>query len=426
MSATTEERRTGAEIPGFRAVPRTGVIYVMHRAAQLGFATDRALWANLGQGAPECGDLPGAPARCEQIALSPDVNEYGPIGGIGALRQKVADFYNTTYRQGRSSKYGPENVSIAPGGRAAMTRIAAAMGEVNMGHFIPDYTAYEELLTTFKGFVPIPILLSSRNGYRIPLDELRREIVGRGLSSILFSNPCNPTGQLVEGEELDGWVALARETRCTLVLDEFYSHYVYTGTDPEETRMVSSAAYIEEVESDPVILVDGLTKNWRYPGWRISWILGPSQVISQVESAGSYLDGGPNHPFQREALRLLDTDFAVQETRALQSEFTLKRRYMIERLRALGIEIECEPQGAFYIWGDLRQLPPPLNDGLAFFEAGLEERVITVPGVFFDVNPGRRRTLGRYQTYARFSFGPAMTELERGLDAIDRLIERHR
>ena len=180
MATTTNRPTTASEIPGFRPVPRTGVIYVMHRAHELGFHQDRELWSNLGQGAPECGLLAGAPPRREQLLIPPSHQEYGPIGGIWELREKVADFYNATYRQGRRSQYTADNVSIAPGGRAAMTRLAAAMGEVNMGHFIPDYTAYEELLTTFKGFVPIPILLSAKEDYKVSLEELQREVVGRG------------------------------------------------------------------------------------------------------------------------------------------------------------------------------------------------------------------------------------------------------
>jgi hypothetical protein len=334
-----------------------------------------------------------------------------------------------------------------------MTRLAAALGEINMGHFIPDYTAYEELLGSFKGFVPIPILVGARSDYRIPIDELRRELVGRGLQALLCSNPCNPTGQLVEGAELAQWVDLARECRSTLILDEFYSHYVYTGADPaldgrspappdndreyptggtrppaisRHAKMVSAAQYIEDVERDPILIVDGLTKNWRYPGWRISWIVGPRDVIAQATSAGSYLDGGANHPFQREAVDLLDPDLARRETVAIQTEFRAKREYMLGRLRELGVEIEVEPQGAFYVWGNLRHLPSPLDDGMRFFEAGLEEKVVTVPGTFFDVNPGKRRALSRYQSYSRFSFGPSLVELERGLDSIERLIRHHR
>ena len=421
MSITAIENRK-RPLPGFRSVPRTGVIYVMHRAYELGFGSHREEWSNLGQGAPECGVLEGGPPRREQILVPPEHHEYGPIGGIAELRQKVADFYNEGYRSDRSSRYTAENVSIAPGGRAAMTRLAAAMGEVNMGHFIPDYTAYEELLSTFKGFVPIPILRGARSGYHSTLSEIEREIVGRGLSAILFSNPCNPTGQLVEGRDLDGWVGLARDCQCTLILDEFYSHYIYSGEDADQPRMVSAAEFIDDVDSDPVVIVDGLTKNWRYPGWRISWIVGPRSIIEQVNSAGSFLDGGANHPFQREAVDLLDPDFARQETRAIQREFRSKRNFMLARLRELGVQIEVEPAGTFYVWADLSHLPAPLNDGMEFFERGLDRKVITVPGAFFDVNPGRRRAQARYKSYTRFSFGPSLDELEMGLDALDDLI----
>ena len=66
--------------------------------------------------------------------------------------------------------------------------------------------------------------------------------------------------------------------------------------------MISAAEHVEDVERDPVVIVDGLTKNWRYPGWRISWTLGPKAVIEAIASAGSFLDGGANHPFQNAAL----------------------------------------------------------------------------------------------------------------------------
>ena len=91
----------------------------------------------------------------------------------------------------------------------------------------------------------------------------------------------------------------------------------------------------------------------------------------------------------------------------------------------MDIQPDAQPGGTFYIWANLAQLPEPLNDGLAFFKEGLAEKVITVPGIFFDVNPEQRRALGRYGNYSRISFGPAMAELERGLDALERLIAKH-
>lgn len=412
--------------PGFRRVPRTGVIYVMHRAGLHGFRYDHPEWANLGQGSPETGDLPGAPPRIDTVAVQAPTREYGPVPGQIELRQKVADFYNTIFRQGKASQYTWENVSIAGGGRLALTRLAAALADINMGHFLPDYTAYEELLSTFRSFIPIPILLSPEYGYGISADKLRNEILGRGLTAVLASNPCNPTGHIVQDYGLRAWVNVARETQCTLILDEFYSHFVYTHVSNPH-NIVSAAQYIEDVENDPVIIVDGLTKNWRYPGLRISWTLGPKAVIDTLASAGSFLDGGANHPFQEQALHLLDPEHALQETQALQRVFKAKRDYTLERLYDMGIIPDAVPDGTFYVWANLSQLPAPINDGMTFFEEGLKEQVITVPGIFFDVNPGqRRRNNARYSQYARISFGPEMSALERGLDALKRVVARFR
>jgi aspartate/methionine/tyrosine aminotransferase len=411
-------------IPGFRFVPRTGVIYVMHEAARHGFAYDAKQWANLGQGSPETGPIPGAPERIEQLKIPAASQQYGPVAGNNDLREAVADFYNTTHRRGKKSKYTRDNVSIASGGRLALTRLASALGNINMGHFIPDYTAYEELLSVFKAFTAIPILLDAEEGYRISPAALKKEILGRGLSALLVSNPCNPTGQLVADEELAKWCALARECQCSFIIDEFYSHYIYG--DAGAGRMMSAAAHVEDVETDPVIIVDGLTKNWRYPGWRISWTLGPKAVIEAIASAGSFLDGGANHPFQNIAAGLLEPKLAQQETEAIQKHFGKKRQFMLGRLKEMGIGVDAEPAGAFYIWANLANLPKPLNDGMNFFREGLKENVIIVPGVFFDVNPGNRRSHSRYENYCRVSFGPEMSRLETGLDSLERVIKKFR
>lgn len=411
-------------IPGFREVPKTGVIYVMSEAGKLGFSYDHPQWANLGQGSPETGPLADAPARIDSVEIPPTGHRYAPVEGDIDLRRQVAELYNELFRKDRSSKYTFENVSISGGGRSALTRVAAALGNINMGHFLPDYTAYEELLSIFRAFTPIPLLLDLETAYQMSSEELRKHIMGLGLSAVLASNPCNPTGQLIAGSRLQQWVKLARETHCTFILDEFYSHFIYRRIAEQAPQLVSAAEYLDDVNRDPVIIVDGLTKNWRYPGWRISWTLAPKQVIERIASAGSFLDGGANNPFQRAAIPLLEPKLVIRESLAIQQHFSKKRRYMLERLEKLGISIEAEPDGAFYFWANLSSLPAPLNNGMAFFREGLKEKVITVPGVFFDVNPDHRRHLRRYEQYCRISFGPEMEKLELGLDAIERVIRR--
>ena len=268
-------------------------------------------------------------------------------------------------------------------------------------------------------------MLDGDRGYSFPAEELRREVLGRGLGAVLLSNPGNPTGKHVEGEELSRWVSVARELDCTLLLDEFYSHYVYRsrrGSLPVE----SAARYVEDVDRDPVVLFDGLTKNWRYPGWRVTWAVGPKRVIETLASAGSFLDGGGSKPLQRAAIPLLSEEHVVAETLALQRVFREKRDRMHSRLERLGVRFERVPEGTFYLWGDVSGLPPPLNDGMGFFRAALEEKVIAVPGEFFDVNPGKRRSgrASRFRHHVRFSFGPAADVLDTALDRLGALIER--
>ncbi|WP_437785150.1 pyridoxal phosphate-dependent aminotransferase [Sorangium sp. So ce1097] len=424
--------RRGEEraVHAFRKVPRTGVIYVTTEAARLGFkpGADEGAdgWCNLGQGQPETGPLPDAPERCAAVPIAGDDQEYAPVAGLWELREAIASLYNRAYRRGMPSRYTAENVAVSGGGRIALTRAAAALGQINLGHFLPDYTAYEELLDIFRLFSPIPILLEGERGYSFSVGDLRREILGRGLSAILASNPCNPTGKHVRGEELAAWVRTAKELDCALLLDEFYSHYVYGMGDV--APMESAARYVEEVDRDPVVIFDGLTKNWRYPGWRVTWTVGPREVIEAVASAGSFLDGGGSKPMQRAAAELLTIEHTRAETTAIHRAFSRKRELLLAGLRKIGVTIDAEPEGTFYVWGSVADLPPGLSDGHGFFRAALGERIIVVPGEFFDVNPGKRRAgrPSRFRHHVRFSFGPSEEVLVRALGRLERMVGERR
>ena len=414
-------RANNPAYPGFRPVPKTGVIYVMTEAGKLGYKAGDPNWVNLGQGAPETGPMEGAPERMLSISVdSYDDLEYAPVDGLVELKVAVAELYNQRYRVGKKSQYTKDNVSICSGGRLAVTRAVSALGRTNIGHFLPDYTAYEELLDSFGSFVPIPILTDQSEGYQVTASALKDEILGRGLSAIILSNPSNPTGKTIQGDDLKNWVQTSRDTQCTMVLDEFYSHYLYSG----DKLSLSGAEYVEDVDKDPILIIDGLTKNWRYPGFRVSWTVGPKSLIGSLASAGSFLDGGCARPMQLAAIKLVNRDTADQEAKAIQKNFSSKRDFMIETLANMGISVDPKPAGGFYCWADLSDLPEHLNTGMKFFNEALKVGVITVPGVFFDINPGQRRPdrPSRFEKFSRFSFGPSMEELEKGLSKLKQLI----
>ena len=420
----TGPQAVGSGFAAFREVPRTGVIYVTTEAQRRGYSPTSDAWANLGQGMPDAEALPGAPPRIADLPILAGDQEYAPVAGLWELRESIAGFYNDLFRRGMGSKYTAENVAVSGGGRSALTRVAASLGNINLGHFLPDYTAYEELLSVFRLFSPIPILLEPERGYTFSGADLRREVLGRGLSAILASNPSNPTGKVIGGNDLAEWVAVGRELDCALIFDEFYSHYIWRPDLVAQGAIETSARYVEDVDRDPVVILDGLTKNWRYPGWRVTWTVAPKRIIEGVVSAGSFLDGGGSRPLQRKAIELLAPTIAMAETRAIHAEFSKKRAKLVNGLRDLGFTVDLPPEGTFYVWASAQHLPASISDGMSFFRAALERQVITVPGEFFDVDPGKRRggRASRFRRHLRFSFGPTLPRLELALERFGELI----
>lgn len=375
------------------------------RAAEHGFSATSAEWANLGQGAPQADDgIEGCFPRPTSLPLGSSSREYGPVAGIRPLREAVARLYNEQHRGGKESKYSWENVAIVPGGRAGLVRIAAVLGQCYLAFFIPDYTAYNELLSLFKNVACIPVPLQESDNYTIK-PRLIEEELARGTSVIWTSNPRNPTGQAMSLGEMAEIQDMTRG-RATLVVDEFYVGYNYSqGCDG---TVCSAAENVKDVNKDDVLIIDGLTKRFRLPGWRVAWIVGPKEFIRAIGSCGSYLDGGTNVPFQEEAVKFLEPKLVRNEMRALQRHFVRKRDYVVGRLREIGFDIPEEkvPNSTFYIWLNLKGLPQEIDDGLNFLQACLTEKAIVVPGIFFDLNPSKRRDLFNSPCHREYTLGP--------------------
>jgi aspartate/methionine/tyrosine aminotransferase len=374
-----------------------------HRPAPLGASPGPDDWINLGQGQPEIGPLAGAPPRVTTIELEPGDHAYSPVNGTPALREAVAAHYNRLYRSGQTSQYAARNVSITAGGRIALNRVVAALGAtgatLEIGFRLPDYAAYHDIL--------------ERN-----MPRLRPVSGAAGAGAFLMSNPRNPTGDVVAGADLAALVAAHAATGCALIVDEFYSHYIYEpgpdGVFGPAVGPVSAAAHVADVDADPVFVIDGLTKNFRYPGWRLGWVVGPADAIGIIERVGQDLDGGPSQVTQRAALAVMSPSAADRETSAVRAHFANKRNAMVDGLRHAGIRVDTEPRGGFYVWGDLRDMPVPLRRARDFFEAALDRKVITVPGEAFELAPGAART-GMFDSHVRFSYGPALEVVLEGL-----------
>ena len=94
----------------------------------------------------------------------------------------------------------------------------------------------------------------------------------------------------------------------------------------------------------------------------------------------------------------------------------------------MGFTVDLPPEGTFYVWASAQHLPASIADGMSLFRAALDRRVITVPGEFFDVNPGKRRAhrASRFRHHVRFSFGPSEPVLTRALARLEAMVVSRR
>jgi len=133
-------------------------------------------------------------------------NRYGSLCGIPELREAIATHYNRLYRRGKK-QYTADNVAVAGGGRGVLARLFAAL-QGRVGYRVPDYTAYTDLFNySCDRVTPVYMPTLAENGFHVLPEDLRREAEGKGdsgrkLDAMFMSNPCNPTGEIVQGRQL--------------------------------------------------------------------------------------------------------------------------------------------------------------------------------------------------------------------------------
>lgn len=416
------------DFPMVRYVPYMGVIWTVNEASKLGFYNGHPDWCNVGQGQPEVGTIDGAPDRIESLKLQPSDAAYGPVGGTPEVREAIADWVNRTYRKGMS-QYTAENVSFACGGRLALTRLYSIFKDgARIAYKNPDYTAYEDYLYPLRHNCElIELRAEEKDGFTVPVERFENFMHDVRPNAFVFSNPCNPTGQVIKDEAMDRYINAARKENCLLGADEFYATFSYNEDGSPAEKAVSALPYVKDINRDPVIVFDGLTKGFRYPGWRAGWAIGPKYLIEMINRAASAVDGGPSMMVQRGVIEELAEGHAEAELLATRKEFAVKRKMMMEGLAELGIHTPAnQPLGTFYLWASIENLPGKLSDADYFFHACLQKKVITVPGHFFDVRPFRvRPTNEPYRHWVRFSYGPNRSTIKIALERIAQVIQEH-
>lgn len=330
---------------------------------------------NLGQGFPDT-DGPASMLEDAAEAIRSGMNQYPPGRGIPALRQAIADHQRRFY----GFELDPDTqVLVTTGATEAIA--AALLAYVDQGDEVialePYYDSYAACIA-MAGGKRVPVTLRAPE-FRLDVDELRAAVTDR-TAVLLINSPHNPTGTVLNDDELRAIAELAVERDLVVITDEVYEHLTFDGAVHKPLATYDGMA-------ERTVSISSAGKTFNVTGWKIGWVTGTPEVVTTVNTTKQFLTYTSGAPFQPAiaAALALGNDYFEDLRKSLQD----KRDLLCGGLAELGFGVHV-PQGTYFVSTDVR--PLGFDDGIEFCRM-LPERcgVVAIPHqVFYDnVEAGR-------------------------------------
>jgi aspartate/methionine/tyrosine aminotransferase len=331
---------------------------VMERAFAMERAGAHVLHLEVGE--PDFAPPRAAVEACV-AALQAGETRYTDSRGLAELREEIAADYQRRF----GAPVEPERVLVASGTSAAMLLVFHLLvepgDEVVLG--TPHYPCYPNFIRACGG-VPVLVATDPALGYRLDPEAVRSALSDR-TRVILVSSPANPTGAIQSEETLRAIAALG----VPLVSDEIYDGLVY------DDARVTSALQV----SDEAFVLDGFSKRYAMTGFRLGWLVAPSEALRPLQTLQQNLFISANRFVQHAGIAALRE--GGETVAAMRSAYARRRVLLADGLRKLGFAIPALPQGAFYVFADARRFG---TDSLRLaFDLLERARVGVTPGIDF-------------------------------------------
>lgn len=282
-----------------------------------------------------------------EAAQQPRFHRYSPAAGLPELRRAVAQ--KTTRDSGYvidGEPLAPANVLITNGGKQAVYNTFATLLDPGDEVIVPTpfWTTYPEAIK-LAGGVPVDIFAGPEQGYKVTLDQLESVLTER-TKVLVFVSPSNPTGAVYSPEavrEIGRWAA---EKGLWVVTDEIYEHLTY-----DDAEFTSIAALPEL--ADQVVILNGVAKTYAMTGWRVGWMVGPTDIIKAASNLQSHATSNVANVSQMAALAAVEGSLEAVEK--MKTAFDRRRRAIVSGLNAVEGFSCPTPEGAFYVYVDVRE-----------------------------------------------------------------------
>ena len=367
---------------------------VLRRAQELEAAGREVVHLEIGQpDFPTPAHIRAAAAR----ALDEGHTGYGPSQGLPELREAIAEKAGEL----RGLSFSPEEVVVAPGAKALLLYAINALAGPGDEVIYPDpgFPAYQSVIA-HSGATPVPLPLREETGFRFDADEFRGLVSDR-TRLVILNSPQNPTGGVLEREDLRAVAAAAVENDFRILSDEIYLHFCYDS--PFET-----IASVEEA-SERVIIIDGFSKTYSMTGWRLGYALLPPSLVKTFDLYNVNIASCACTFSQHAAVEALRGP--QDSVTSMVAEFRERRDYLVEGLNSIR-GISCDtPGGAFYAFANITKT------GIS--SAELASRLLAEAGVAV-LSGASFGPCG--EGYIRLSYATSMEKLRSGIERMANLL----
>ena len=336
---------------------------------------------------------PGTPAPIEaqrQLIekMKNDSMGYTVALGIPELRKRISQLYGDWY----NLDLNPDRIIITSGSSAGFILSFSSLFDAKdrVGICSPGYPSYRQILKA-QDLETVLIETKFENNFQPFSSDLK----GLNLSGVLIASPANPTGSMLNYNQLESLILSSLEQNISFISDEIY-HGIEYEKKATTALQITNQCYV----------INSFSKYFSMTGWRVGWMVVPEDHIRQIERLAQNMFICAPHASQIAALHALDCEDELKNNLDVYKE---NRKLMIKGLKDSGFSKISSPDGAFYIYADVSKF---CNDSLEFANRVLKEaKVAITPGLDFDSNRGN--------STIRFSYARSTEDIKRGIDRLN-------
>ena len=355
---------------------------------------------SLGVGEPDF-DTPWVIREEGMYTLQKGFTFYTANAGLMELRQEISNYL---YRKYNLSYNAKDEVLVTVGGSEAIDLALRAMLDPGDEVIVPEpsYVSYVPCVALADG-VPVTIPLQEAHQFRLQPEELEAAITSK-TKIVVLSYPNNPTGAIMNQEDLEAIAKVIIDNDLYVISDEIYSELSYQ----EEHISIASLPGMAE----RTIVINGFSKAFAMTGWRLGYAAGPKVILEEMTKIHQFaIMAAPTSSQYAGIAALRDCDREVQEMR---ESYNQRRRYLMNALKELNLPC-FEPYGAFYVFPNISEFGMTSEEFAT--QLVLEEKVAVVPGsAFGDSGEG----------FIRISYAYSIEELREAFLRVGHFIERLR